>query len=528
MVGISTIYDGVDMEILFCYGRKYVCSLRLSSDCVTSNALRSAWWINDRPRPPTPSLFETYYANVTLSDTSANKTANVTMVAFPVWRTLSSDIFTGQIIASLIVLTFLGIFLLREWILQNARPGVFEDEELLEGANELQPPQVLPVQDQPLQVEEEEAPPADPGALPHDVVEKVEDAGPSPDALLILDTDDVPSSKRRESSSESSDTMDEEEMGKVSAREVGLKRRHSREDGHIPDPRLRAWAEHLERNGGRASSSQLKGKERSLSEPIPSPSKEGGDSSKKDFAFTFTMERSPSPPVSTSGDPSAFSFASPSAHETLHTEWQSMPRSLPSDLTSSDVTGPSSLPRRPPLPSSSLPTPDKDETFVLISTPSRSSSLPSKVVDLSHQPLPSPPVTTYQAPEDLQREGDSAAIDYFDGADSSSSTAATAADSIRQEDVEYYFRDGSDDSDTGDDDDEGGFHQHNEQPMAVNPAGQEGGVVRDIPLVPFADIRDELEDADADADAINDDDVDGALEGVSDLDLPIVRRSEVA
>ncbi|KAF8166549.1 hypothetical protein K438DRAFT_1856932 [Mycena galopus ATCC 62051] len=47
----------------------------------------------------------------------------------PFWISLSSDIFTGQIIASLVVLTFVAVFLLREWISQNARPGVFEDED---------------------------------------------------------------------------------------------------------------------------------------------------------------------------------------------------------------------------------------------------------------------------------------------------------------------------------------------------------------------------------------------------------------
>jgi len=36
----------------------------------------------------------------------------------------------GQIIASLIVLIFVAVFLLREWISQNARPGVFDDDEL--------------------------------------------------------------------------------------------------------------------------------------------------------------------------------------------------------------------------------------------------------------------------------------------------------------------------------------------------------------------------------------------------------------
>lgn len=53
------------------------------------------------------------------------------VTAHPLWIALSADIFKGQIIASLIVLTFVAVFLLREWISQNARPGVFEDEELL-------------------------------------------------------------------------------------------------------------------------------------------------------------------------------------------------------------------------------------------------------------------------------------------------------------------------------------------------------------------------------------------------------------
>ena len=51
---------------------------------------------------------------------------------------LWSDIFAGQIIASLIVVLFLAIFLLREWILQNARPDVFGDplgENVVAGEN---------------------------------------------------------------------------------------------------------------------------------------------------------------------------------------------------------------------------------------------------------------------------------------------------------------------------------------------------------------------------------------------------------
>ncbi|KAI6110799.1 hypothetical protein EV401DRAFT_1868684, partial [Pisolithus croceorrhizus] len=58
----------------------------------------------------------------------------------PFWQSLSADIFAGQIIASLIVLTFVAVFLLREWISQNARPGVFEEEDLV-----VPPPMNAPV-----------------------------------------------------------------------------------------------------------------------------------------------------------------------------------------------------------------------------------------------------------------------------------------------------------------------------------------------------------------------------------------------
>lgn len=91
----------------------------------------------------------------------------------PVFSALSADIFSGQIIASLIVLTFVSIFLLREWISQNARPGVFEDDvDVAEAAgeaaapvqpNQLQPqPDVLaeqPAQDAPLPAQAQPAAP---------------------------------------------------------------------------------------------------------------------------------------------------------------------------------------------------------------------------------------------------------------------------------------------------------------------------------------------------------------------------------
>ncbi|KIK61910.1 hypothetical protein GYMLUDRAFT_42329 [Collybiopsis luxurians FD-317 M1] len=46
------------------------------------------------------------------------------MVIHPVWISLSANVFTGQIITAIIVITFMAIFPLREWITQNARPGL--------------------------------------------------------------------------------------------------------------------------------------------------------------------------------------------------------------------------------------------------------------------------------------------------------------------------------------------------------------------------------------------------------------------
>ncbi|KAF9054671.1 hypothetical protein BJ165DRAFT_734901 [Panaeolus papilionaceus] len=91
-----------------------------------------AWWISDRPRPLSPeSENNLFYTKLRFDpNLPPAKTVVGRFLQHPVWVALSADIFTGQIIASLIVLTFVAVFLLREWISQNARPGVFEDEEV--------------------------------------------------------------------------------------------------------------------------------------------------------------------------------------------------------------------------------------------------------------------------------------------------------------------------------------------------------------------------------------------------------------
>ncbi|KAG5640450.1 hypothetical protein DXG03_008621 [Asterophora parasitica] len=91
-----------------------------------------AWWISGQNRPAS-SQENPFYYNLNTSDgTSPPTTFLGRLQSHPVWMALSADIFMGQIIASLIVLTFVAVFLLREWISQNARPGVFEDEEILD------------------------------------------------------------------------------------------------------------------------------------------------------------------------------------------------------------------------------------------------------------------------------------------------------------------------------------------------------------------------------------------------------------
>ncbi|EPQ56749.1 hypothetical protein GLOTRDRAFT_115872 [Gloeophyllum trabeum ATCC 11539] len=94
----------------------------------------TAWWIADRPRPPS-SYASTIFDRFTTIDRnetahSLNGTSISELMAHPTWRNLSADIFTGQIIACLIVLVFVAVFLLREWIVQNARPGVLEEEDV--------------------------------------------------------------------------------------------------------------------------------------------------------------------------------------------------------------------------------------------------------------------------------------------------------------------------------------------------------------------------------------------------------------
>ncbi|KAG8733382.1 hypothetical protein FRC11_006727 [Ceratobasidium sp. 423] len=90
-----------------------------------------AYWVvgrelPDRTPPPLPAP----------TSTEENTQTQTPPPRLP-WATflpqdLGADIFKGQIITIAVVIVFLTIFLLREWIIQNARPGVFGDDEIPE------------------------------------------------------------------------------------------------------------------------------------------------------------------------------------------------------------------------------------------------------------------------------------------------------------------------------------------------------------------------------------------------------------
>ena len=101
----------------------------LSTYALILTLVNRAWWVSNRERPrveiPSDAL-STYQPQ---NDTNPDATALEAFLAHPSIRTISADIVAGQIIATIIVVAFVAIFLLREWITQNARPGVFDEAD---------------------------------------------------------------------------------------------------------------------------------------------------------------------------------------------------------------------------------------------------------------------------------------------------------------------------------------------------------------------------------------------------------------
>ncbi|KAI0630807.1 hypothetical protein C8Q77DRAFT_228608 [Trametes polyzona] len=146
----------------------------------------AAWWISAMQRPEHDADFledlptNTTVVNTTLPNSHILPPAGILM--HPVILQVSSDIVTGQIIASSIVIAFVAIFLLREWITQNARPGVFDDGDVPADPDVPEAPPPVPDVAPPA-IEIQEAPPA----LERPIVVQEEPRPRAPDARARYD-----------------------------------------------------------------------------------------------------------------------------------------------------------------------------------------------------------------------------------------------------------------------------------------------------------------------------------------------------
>ncbi|KAH8110989.1 hypothetical protein DFH11DRAFT_1616415 [Phellopilus nigrolimitatus] len=502
-----------------------------------------AWWINDRPRPTPSPIFYSYYANVTVADDqnrtdTSNRTILGLATSYPVWRALSSDIFTGQIIASLIVLVFLGIFLLREWIMQNARPGVFEDNDIAgldvqDGAEDIQQPQVQPN-------EQAEAPPPPVEVLEAQQVEQI-------DALPAASSSTFPEAPlmrfpENNGSIGSSDTVD---VPDVPENEAFVPPRSKRRLHIVNDretnrefqaARFRTWPRARGRVG---SSSYVKGKGRARrpggmvdmdlhESPRDTSLTENLGEHPDDFEFTFSVDTL----ASTIDDNASlsqfsarsFSFNPPSGSSEL---FQYKPASLPFPLTPNDDTSDPSCSssglRRPPLPSIILSAPlntNDDSSASALVSPMSSPSVVPRAVESNTQPLSSPSLATYRAPEELDSEAGSSQpnqTEYFDdragevgNVSAASSVDASSAESAFKEDFDEYFREESEESDADGEE----WDEHAEvEPGLLRVEGEARNVrVNEDPNPPPVVEVGQAPDVAEEQDAINEDDVDGALE----------------
>lgn len=406
------------------------------------------------------------------------------LTTHPLWTALSADIFTGQIIASLIVLTFVAIFLLREWISQNARPGVFEDEEPLPEIpvpqQPMQPPLQPPVQQQP---------PQQPGQAP------VQPAMEGPRFGLPLAArraregfpDDERLRQRQIEALRAIEAMrtrnaqlqhgaggvaaappprwdDEEAIQKV-LDAVGRKRRRNEAQGVadtvgkgkqtlIPGGGPRIGAEAVEslrmRQKRRSIALAKKGRHLLKGETTPTPSflttpNQGESSSNFKFPTAF--------PIYSDTDASASSLSPPASRSTVSPNPNlALPFSLrptPASTSSTSTPSPGPYPPRPPLPNTVI------------------DGLPSPATPRA---LGSPSLATYRAPEEFGTpEAGPSRSSYFATDDSSvgslvAERSATGApvfvedEEDRGEDGDYEFErfpdDREDISVTEDEDDE--------------------------------------------------------------------------
>ncbi|SJL04278.1 uncharacterized protein ARMOST_07639 [Armillaria ostoyae] len=377
-----------------------------------------AWYISDREPPPeSGATINPFYYNIQPdSSRPPSQTLLGEMSTHPVWLGLSKDIFTGQIITSTIIVTFVAIYLLREWISQNASLGVFDEEE-------------LPVpEERPLGAEL----PANPPQPPQPPIVPMIEQQRNRLALAQRQADAVKAYEVMRA------------MQGVDGHVEGDVRNHRRTPLELSPPRERPQdddraessretrrqrsMEADEKNHEREHAKRRK-QHRAFSRRLQNArlSRREAEQSGKDDTFAFSME-SPNDPLwlpeftfttsPGSSQRASFSRSGPSSSLFPPVVLQPPAAPIPFSLNLPSTPGTSEAPstsfRRPPLPNTVLP-----------------SSGPSS--PLHSTPLASPGLATYRAPEDFSFDADPPP-GYFDDPERGRTFAAEQ----RTEMARYY------------------------------------------------------------------------------------------
>lgn len=288
------------------------------------------------------------------------------ITSHPIWMALSADIFTGQIIASLIVLTFVAVFLLREWISQNARPGVFEDEEVF--------PDMPPAANDP------PPPPApNPPVVPHipalpDPAElelRQQNAMRALELLRAVEAlrdqdkgdDQVQQKPHEDGNGEVTTNSIKPEKKKKRVQRADSGTEEDSDEVGVDRVKRKTHAHRIPPGGRSVAIRRRAGKNPRWS---PSPPRRPLDAENPDSVCPFTFQASPSD--STNGTASTS---------------DKVPHSTPEPLSSSPFA------RRPPLPTSVFAFPGPESAMLF---------------PQSGTPLDSPSLATYRAPEELNAE----------------------------------------------------------------------------------------------------------------------------
>lgn len=325
------------------------------------------------------------------------------MTSHPAWSAASSDIFGGQIVASAIIIGFVAVFLLQEWIQQNARPEGFEDVDpppaiaddppVLEMPEpELEPqPQPAPVDDARLRI---------PPLTSFDGFEDTLNAYASPTDGLPDGSD--PETKvmdylKQTAAAREADQSEERRVRKPRRRGVS---RVIQQSDQVPPPSQPVSGSGLPSafeftfESGSASSSPDAPKS-----ALPHTSDLALEPSVPwhDVSLGLIPRRSSSEPPGAGSPPSPVLEGTRFAYQPESSN-PSNSRTSPTSPpwpTTSDLSRPTrplpqripNFPRRPPLPASAMPSP--------VATPAI--GYPNGT-----SPLASPSVASYQAPEELE------------------------------------------------------------------------------------------------------------------------------